>query len=545
MKYSCVKRLIPAQPRNKYYTGKMSNVAISNIVSLSTPTTTTPTSSDVDVSATTIYRLFIPQLVVKKDRLGTLDTEGVTVYSQQVEGTSVSAYQGGISYRVYTNGWGSWITPSTQNGSVYIALDTSFSKIEVKLVVDSSVVDTQTIIIVSDGANGTDGNDGENAITYKLFVPQLVVKKDKNGNLDVDGVTIFSQKIVGATISSYSGGISYRFYKTAWGSWITPTQNGSIYIALDSTWKKIEVRLLVGGTQVDSQTIMIVSDGVDGVAGARGQSPVNRGEWKANESYVNDADRYDIVIVKNNNTISCYKCLQSHTSSTTLDYTNTDYWLQADYFQFVATDLLLSRKIAAEEINVGSIKADSILAYYSNGSPALAINLDGLGWIRSYAIDGAYMELGHGVLRNYNSEGVLQWQIGSSPNFVTSVQPYYIEHKLVQYMTPFFIKVDSVLEGDTYNEYRCGNASTNAYDKLYLNDTWSTANMITNVSPSNYIADGKYCEENYTYKDVNNNNGTITRTYYRTAYTFASGRKTSTTTVTWTKTINEVEPIQP
>lgn len=62
---------------------------------------------------------------------------------------------------------------------------------------------------------------------------------------------------------------------------------------------------------------------VKGPKGDKGVSLVNKGRWQANVEYKNDEVQIDVVMHNG----STYACLQSHTSTDSIDPSNNGYWI--------------------------------------------------------------------------------------------------------------------------------------------------------------------------------------------------------------------------
>lgn len=98
-------------------------------------------------------------------------------------------------------------------------------------------------------------------------------------------------------------------------------------------------------------------DGKDGKPGEQGIQGIQgciirSSEWASGVTYRNDEDltsgtRYiDIVMVRNNSAVDgwdVYKCIKTHTSSSSITYTNTTYWTELSNVGPIYTSLIISK----------------------------------------------------------------------------------------------------------------------------------------------------------------------------------------------------------
>ena len=97
-------------------------------------------------------------------------------------------------------------------------------------------------------------------------------------------------------------------------------------------------------------------DGKDGVQGIQG-CIIRSSEWKTGVTYRNDESltsgtRYiDIVMVRNNNAVDgwdVYKCIKTHTSSSSITYTNTTYWTELSNVGPIYTSLIIANNASLD-----------------------------------------------------------------------------------------------------------------------------------------------------------------------------------------------------
>jgi len=103
-------------------------------------------------------------------------------------------------------------------------------------------------------------------------------------------------------------------------------------------------------------------DGKDGKPGEQGIQGIQgciirSSEWASGVTYRNDEDltsgtRYiDIVMVRNNSAVDgwdVYKCIKTHTSSSSITYTNTTYWTELSNVGPIYTSLIISKNASLD-----------------------------------------------------------------------------------------------------------------------------------------------------------------------------------------------------
>ena len=97
-------------------------------------------------------------------------------------------------------------------------------------------------------------------------------------------------------------------------------------------------------------------DGKDGVQGIQG-CIIRNSEWTTGVTYRNDESltsgtRYiDIVMVRNNSAVDgwdVYKCIKTHTSSSSITYTNTTYWTELSNVGPIYTSLIIAKNASLD-----------------------------------------------------------------------------------------------------------------------------------------------------------------------------------------------------
>ena len=118
-------------------------------------------------------------------------------------------------------------------------------------------------------------------------------------------------------------------------------------------------------------------DGKDGKSGEQGIQGIQgciirSSEWASGVTYRNDEDltsgtRYiDIVMVRNNSAVDgwdVYKCIKTHTSSSSITYTNTTYWTELSNVGPIYTSLII-----AKNASLNFVQGNELLIKDSNNN---------------------------------------------------------------------------------------------------------------------------------------------------------------------------------
>lgn len=216
----------------------------------------------------------------------------------------------------------------------------------------------------ADGQDGTNGEDGADAVTYWMEFSATAFQVDKDNVANPNALTIQVMKQVGGetpvnvTPSTTADTIQIKYgFNT-----VIPTTaytKNSAAIAINPNKNYITVQLYVNGTKYETETLLILHDGQDGSNGEDGaqgrQGPALRGpvDWKnqttsrrwcngtlTNASYPEDGEFIDIVVYDG----VYYMCKTSYNgkgSETTAP--SSTYWTATDkQYEFVSTNLLLA-----------------------------------------------------------------------------------------------------------------------------------------------------------------------------------------------------------
>lgn len=202
------------------------------------------------------------------------------------------------------------------------------------------------------------GDNGQDAILYELMPSDQVVVLSNTGVFSPSYLTCSVKKIQGSTLTMLTSssalsaeGLILRYGMDDGGDGevnITPTTK--VYPKSIMTF--LEFVLYKNGKVIDRKKIRVCNDGSDGGIGDTGLQGciLRQSEWVAGVEYRNDealtsGTRYlDIAIVTTGaNTFNAYKCLKTHTSSSSIPVSNTTYWQKFNTLQPVYTPLIMAQ----------------------------------------------------------------------------------------------------------------------------------------------------------------------------------------------------------
>ena len=287
-----------------------------------------------------------------------------------------------------------WAYRDTNNGRVYIWNGTAWAL----MVVDGS--DGADGAAGSDGlsvfityndstsqpsvptGNGTTGGWHTNATSAAIWMSQKVAASASDGAWGTpikikgdkgDGYTQMGQFRTGMVVPKMGvvsmGGGSYvaKVFTTNPPLWCWTDNAGNRFTYNDGGY------VLTGDVNTDEYDVWAEKgepgkDGVDGKPGEDGKDGkdgvqgiqgciIRSSEWKTGVTYRNDESltsgtRYiDIVMVRNNNAVDgwdVYKCIKTHTSSSSITYTNTTYWTELSNVGPIYTSLIIANNASLD-----------------------------------------------------------------------------------------------------------------------------------------------------------------------------------------------------
>lgn len=205
------------------------------------------------------------------------------------------------------------------------------------------------------------GQDGEDGVTYVIETSYDAIHIDASGTYSPTSLTIERVQLKNGqrTVITSSTSLQYKIDNGEWKTLAIKVLSSTIIKQAESS---IRLRMLMGAsstvenptTLIATKTIPIIRDGKSGNDGKNGKTPRPRGEWNANDLYVNNGSFRDIVIYNN----SIY-AVKDGVEQVPLNSPppNDAYWDAANEFQFVATDLLLAKLSIIENLALNTLKA--------------------------------------------------------------------------------------------------------------------------------------------------------------------------------------------
>lgn len=190
-------------------------------------------------------------------------------------------------------------------------------------------------------------------------------------------------------------------------SYTTPTTSttGQMYygVLADANTVTITLMDLEGTKTYDTKTVLVIRDGVKGSQGAH----LEMVQWEdvpTGYQFYSGAEGESVYHVVVYNKLY-YKCLKTHTKGSTTPQNDSTNWVGSTVWPFIASDLLLSRRIAAEEIETENIVARRIVTEDDGGRIEISgpemkvfgatamnirfgVNSDGMAVLEYYDNDG-------------------------------------------------------------------------------------------------------------------------------------------------------------
>ena len=210
------------------------------------------------------------------------------------------------------------------------------------------------------------------------------IRVSNAGSLVPSAFKVYAKRTLGSATLSYADGyLAARGYSNGiWTSIAGPSRSSEMTVNASAGYSTFSVRCYQ--TQADASAwndsfIAEQSVGVsyDGGTGKTGSEPRPRGLFANGNTYVWNEQFHDIVLATFNNRTIPFR-VRAYGTSVTVAPTSIDgdaNWEPAQQFQFVATDLLLSRQIRADEIYVDDLVVQSVLA--RNKAGEVTCNIQG------------------------------------------------------------------------------------------------------------------------------------------------------------------------
>lgn len=209
---------------------------------------------------------------------------------------------------------------------------------------------------------------GDDSYTYSINPDVKNIALDANGNATPSSYTCTCYKNgQGTRTTETAKWYAYRSNdNTNWGTAYAKqeTYSSSFSVTVSSDYKYYKIEAQPYEDIKCYSFAFIVEDGEAGPQGLQGPATPFRGLYDSNKTYYGNTSRTDIVYLQDsdgNKTFYRARTDAPESSFYGASPTNTDYWVQfGAQFDNIATDLLLSRKILASEIecdNLSSLSA--------------------------------------------------------------------------------------------------------------------------------------------------------------------------------------------
>lgn len=172
-----------------------------------------------------------------------------------------------------------------------------------------------------------------------------------------------------------------------------------------------------------------------------------KSEWKTNKEYfpgIGSDEYLDLVKFKNN--ANWYRCIVHHKSGVFEDDLSVGYWKALSWLENVATDLMLARKILADEIDVENLIAkrlqtartgprveieDSLMTFFGQFGKNIEIGVD---------------KSGYAVLTYYNNDGTKLYDLGPHGLDWGTIKP-------ASWTTVRLAKICNIIGDPGYNDF--------------------------------------------------------------------------------------------
>lgn len=212
------------------------------------------------------------------------------------------------------------------------------------------------------------------------------IRVSNAGSLVPSAFKIYAKRSLGSATLTYSDGyLAARGYSNGvWSSIAGPGRSSELTVNASAGYSTFSVRCYQ--TQADASawndsfiaeaSVGVCYDGEKGGDGRTGSEPRPRGLFAKGSTYVWDEKYHDIVLATFNNRTVPFR-VRAYGATVTAAPTSIDgdaNWEPAQQFQFVATDLLLSRQIRADEILTNDLVVRNVLARDKSGNVTCEID---------------------------------------------------------------------------------------------------------------------------------------------------------------------------
>lgn len=209
------------------------------------------------------------------------------------------------------------------------------------------------------------------------------IRVSNAGSLVPSAFRVYAKRTLGSATLTYPDGyLAARGYSNGiWSAIAGPSRASEITVNASAGYSTFSVRCYQ--SQADASAwndsfIAEISVGVsyDGASGRDASEPRPRGLFVKGNTYVWNEDYHDIILAIFNNRPIPFR-VRAYGTSVTVAPSSIDgdaNWEAAQQYQFVATDMMLSRKIRADEIYVDDLVVQNVLARDKNGNVTCSID---------------------------------------------------------------------------------------------------------------------------------------------------------------------------
>lgn len=209
------------------------------------------------------------------------------------------------------------------------------------------------------------------------------IRVSSAGSLVPSAFRVYAKRTLGSATLTYPDGyLAARGYSNGiWSAIAGPSRASEITVNASAGYSTFSVRCYQ--SQADASVwndsfIAEISVGVsyDGASGRDASEPRPRGLFVKGNTYVWNEDYHDIILAIFNNRPIPFR-VRAYGTSVTVAPSSIDgdaNWEAAQQYQFVATDMMLSRKIRADEIYVDDLVVQNVLARDKNGNVTCSID---------------------------------------------------------------------------------------------------------------------------------------------------------------------------
>ena len=209
------------------------------------------------------------------------------------------------------------------------------------------------------------------------------IRVSSAGSLAPSAFRVYAKRTLGSATLTYPDGyLTARGYSNGiWSAIAGPSRASEITVNASAGYSTFSVRCYQ--SQADASAwndsfIAEISVGVsyDGASGRDASEPRPRGLFVKGNTYVWNEDYHDIILAIFNNRPIPFR-VRAYGTSVTVAPSSIDgdaNWEAAQQYQFVATDMMLSRKIRADEIYVDDWVLQNVLARDKNGNVTCSID---------------------------------------------------------------------------------------------------------------------------------------------------------------------------